>query len=114
VTFDGDDTNLHSIWDTDIPEKLVGGSKESDAQAWTKNLTKAIDDGVYKTQKALWLSGMSLNDSVSSSMVWARDSNAFVCTKVLPDGVEAVEKGDLADAYFDSVIDTVELQIAKG
>lgn len=114
VTFGGKDTNLHAIWDTNIPEKLVGGYSMSDAEAWTKNLTKALDSGVYADQKSSWLSGMSLNDSVSSSMVWARDANTFVCSKVMPDGVSAVEKGDLADAYYDSVVDTVELQIAKG
>jgi hypothetical protein len=114
VTFDGDNTNLHSVWDTSIPEKLVGGSKESDALLWSKNLTKAIDSGEYKGEKASWLSGMTLDDSVSSSLIWARDTNAFVCSKVLVGGVEAVEKGDLADAYYDSVVDTVELQIAKG
>lgn len=32
VTFGGDDTNLHAVWDTAIIEKFTGGSALSDAK----------------------------------------------------------------------------------
>ena len=32
----------------------------------------------------------------------------------MPDGVAALQKGDLYPTYYDKVIPTVELQIAKG
>lgn len=114
VTFANVTTNLHAIWDTQIPEKLVGGYAITDAEDWSKNLTSAIDKGIYTADKAAWLSGMTLNDSITSSMLWATDSNAFVCSVVIPKGVAAVETGDLAGAYYESAVDTVELQIAKG
>lgn len=47
-------------------------------------------------------------------MKWASDANAFVCTVVMPDGVAALQTGDLYPTYYNSVIGTIELQIAKG
>jgi hypothetical protein len=114
VTFDGEPTNLHAAWDTSIPEKLNGGEEESDAAAWSKNLTLAIKDGIFSSVKASWLFEMTLNDTTESALVWARDANAHVCTTVLPEGVEAVEGTDLGNAYFASAVDAVELQIARG
>ena len=111
---DGAITNLHHIWDTEIPEKLVGGYKISFAESWSKNLTEGINSGIYSDQKADWLSGTTLNDSVSTAMIWARDSNAYICSTVMPNGVAAVQGVDLGSAYYSSVIDIVELQIAKG
>lgn len=47
-------------------------------------------------------------------MVWATDSNAFVCSTVLPNGVSAVEAGDLStNGYYAAAIPVVQLQIAK-
>lgn len=111
---DGTITNLHHIWDSNIPEKLVGGSKISFAQEWSTNLTSALKTGKYANDKASWLSGTDISDATSSSMIWARDSNAYVCTAVIPGGVSAVETGDLGGVYYDGVVDVVELQIAKG
>ena len=105
---------MHAAWDTSIPEKLNGGEAESEAVDWSKNLTQAINDGIFKDEKASRLSGMTLNDTTTSSLLWARDANAQVCTTVIPDGVQAVEDVDLGEAYFESAIDTVELQIARG
>jgi hypothetical protein len=84
------------------------------AQEWSTNLTTALKTGKYASEKASWLSGADIKDATSSSMVWARDSNAYVCTAVMPGGVSAVETGDLGDAYYNGVVDVVELQIAKG
>ena len=39
VTYDGDSTNLHAIWDTNIPESIAGGSSMSTAKTWAANLT---------------------------------------------------------------------------
>lgn len=111
---DGTITNLHHIWDTNIPEKLVGGSTMTFAQSWAKNLTAAIKTGKYSSQKSSWLTGTNISDSTATSMIWARDSNAYVCSAVIPGGVTAVETGDLGGAYYSGVVSVVELQIAKG
>lgn len=113
VTFDGESTNLHAAWDTSIPEKINGGEDESDSLLWSRNLTQAIKDGVFKDEKASWLSGMTLNDTIDSALIWARDSNAQVCSVVLPNGAEQVEGMELGSTYYESTVDTVETQIAK-
>jgi hypothetical protein len=48
-------------------------------------------------------------------MIWARDTNAYVCSTVLPNGVPAVQGGvDLSGAYYNGSISVVQLQITKG
>lgn len=56
---------------------------------------------------------MDIDDAISSAMVWASDTNAFVCSEVMPNGVSATETVDLGGAYYTAVLPTVKLQIAK-
>lgn len=114
VTFDGDDTNLHHVWDTSMPEELGGGYALPDAQRWAANLTAEINNGSLASQAKSWLKGLDISDPKASAMIWARDANAYVCTVVMPDGALPLESGDLYPGYYDGAIDTVELQIAKG
>lgn len=113
VTYDGESTNLHHIWDTNMPEQLVGGYALADAKSWATTLTTAIKSGEYKSQAAGWLDGMDVDDAEASALVWASDTNKYVCSVVLPDGVSAVESGDLSGTYYDDSIDTIKLQVAK-
>lgn len=46
-------------------------------------------------------------------MHWATDSNAYVCSTVIPNGVSAVESTDLSGAYYKKAIPVIELQVAK-
>lgn len=46
-------------------------------------------------------------------MVWAADSNAFVCRAVIPDGVDATENVDLSGDYYGTVLPVVKLQFVK-
>jgi len=96
-----------------MPEQLVGGYSMSDAQKWAANLTSGINKGVYASEASSWLTGIDHSDTVSTAMVWATDSNAFVCSVVIPNGVSAVQGQELDGTYYDSVIGTIELQIAK-
>ncbi|KUJ06891.1 S1/P1 nuclease [Mollisia scopiformis] len=113
VTYAGTSTNLHHIWDTNMPEQLVGGYTLADAKTWAANLTTGIKTGTYKSSASSWLTGMDLSDPVSSSMIWAQDSNAYVCTTVMPNGVSSVENVDLSGDYYDTAIPVIEEQIAK-
>ena len=113
VTFNGYDTNLHASWDTQIPEELIGGYSMSDAQSWAANLTSEIQNGIYQSQASSWLNGLDINDAQSSAMGWANDANAFVCSTVVPNGWDSLENQELYPDYYNSVVDTVELQIAK-
>ncbi|OJD33978.1 s1 p1 nuclease [Diplodia corticola] len=113
VTYDGESTNLHHIWDSNMPEQLIGGYALSDAESWATTLTTAIKSGAYASEAAGWLDGMDVDDAQASALVWAQDTNKYVCSVVLPDGVSAVESGDLSGTYYDDSIDTIKLQVAK-
>ncbi|ESZ99132.1 hypothetical protein SBOR_0542 [Sclerotinia borealis F-4128] len=114
VTYAGVKTNLHAIWDTAIPEQYTGGYALSDAKTWATTLTTAIKTGTYSSLKAGWTENNDIDDPITSSMVWASDSNAFVCSTVLSKGVASVESGDLStNGYYTAAIPVVKLQIAK-
>jgi hypothetical protein len=96
-----------------MPEKYTGGSTISTAKTWATTLTTAIKTGTYSSSKSGWLTGIDLSDPVTTAMIWATDSNAFVCTTVMPNGVSAVENVDLAGDYYTSAMPVIEEQIAK-
>ncbi|KAF2680131.1 hypothetical protein K458DRAFT_407457 [Lentithecium fluviatile CBS 122367] len=113
VTFNNATTNLHRIWDSNIPEKLIGGFDLEDAEAWSKTLIGEIKTGKYANATKVWVQGMSANDSIASAMHWATDSNAYVCSTVVPEGQEGVENKELSGEYYDDAIPVVQMQIAK-
>lgn len=113
VTFDGYQSNLHADWDTHIPEKLIGGNDLSDAKTWAQDLVQQIATGKYQHQAPSWIKGDDIGNVIMTATRWASDANAYVCSVVMPDGAEALQEDDLYPRYYNSVIDTVELQIAK-
>ena len=113
VTFNGYKDNLHADWDTYMPEKLIGGSSLSDAQTWANELIQSIDSGSYESQASSWINGDTVSDVITTSTRWASDANAYVCSTVMPKGASALQSGDLYPKYYNSVIPTIELQIAK-
>ena len=114
VSFGSESTNLHHIWDTEMPEKLVGGYALSDAESWASTLTTDIKSGTYKSQASGWLTGIELDDPVTTTTKWASEANAYVCSIVLPKGESYYEGKDLSTTYYNGAIDTIELQIARG
>ncbi|KAF1974512.1 hypothetical protein BU23DRAFT_94690 [Bimuria novae-zelandiae CBS 107.79] len=113
VTFGGVVKNLHSVWDSSIAEKLVGGYTVDYARNWSTALVGEIEGGKYANVSRFWAEGMDVTDPVASAMVWARDSNAKVCTTVLPDGQAGVEGKELSGAYYENAAPVVEAQVAK-
>lgn len=97
-----------------MPEKLRGGYSLSDAQSWANDLISEIDNGDYESQKASWISGLNVNDAKGTALKWATDANTFVCSKVMPNGASTLENSsDLYPTYYNNVIDTIQLQVAK-
>ncbi|RMZ70990.1 s1 p1 nuclease [Pyrenophora seminiperda CCB06] len=113
VTFNGVKTNLHSIWDTAIPQKAYGSFSQATALALATNLTAEVKHGKFAAESKQWLAGLKTTDAVNSSMVWARDTNSFVCSTVIPNGPDAVFAQELSGAYYNSVIPVVTKQLAK-
>jgi hypothetical protein len=113
VTFNGAPTNLHSIWDTAIPQKAYGNFSHANALTLANKLTAEVKHGIFKKESKTWLNGLKAKDAVSSSMAWARDVNKFVCSTVMPDGPDAVFAQELSGAYWDTAIPIVTKQLAK-
>jgi hypothetical protein len=113
VNFSGTPTNLHHVWDTAIPEKLIGGYSLADAYEWADTLSTSIRSGAYKPLASEWLKGLDLSDPVATSLAWAEESNAYVCTTVLPNGVAGVQSQELSGAYYETAAPVIQLQIAR-
>ncbi|TKX19071.1 nuclease S1 [Elsinoe australis] len=114
VTFNGADRNLHGIWDTQIPERIRGASYTvAEAKQWAAELTTEVKSGDYAASSKSWKT-VNVNDAINQALAWSNEANDYVCTTVVPKGWTAVESGDLAtNGYYDSVVSTVELQIAR-
>lgn len=83
VRFDGADLNLHHVWDTSIPEKMVGGVRRrpyAEARRWADELGRGIVDGKFKAARDGWLVGMDLAKMEDTALAWARQGNAYVCS----------------------------------
>jgi len=96
-----------------MPEKYIGGYSLADAQSWANTIATAINSGAYSSQKAGWLTGMTLSDTTTSAMTWASDANTYVCTNALKGGVAALETGDLGGSYYTGNTAVIQLLIAK-
>ncbi|TDZ15621.1 Nuclease S1 [Colletotrichum orbiculare MAFF 240422] len=113
VEFDGTDTNLHAAWDTNIPQSISGGSSLAVAKEWASALSTEINSGEFRTAAKCWVQGVSVEDAEDVALKWASESNAFVCTVVLPEGRESVEGLDISGPYTTTAQPTVAMQIAK-
>jgi hypothetical protein len=56
---------------------------------------------------------MNLADPQGSALAWATESNALVCTAVMPNGVSALQSVDLSGSYTTGATPSVRLQVAK-
>lgn len=97
-----------------MPETYTsGGYALTDARTWATTLTTAIKTGTYASSAAGWLTGLDITDGVTSSMVWAKDTNAFVCSTVMPKGVSVITGTDLSGAYYTAALPIIKIQFAK-
>lgn len=83
VKWNSNEVNLHHVWDTSIPEKMLGPIHRKPYVAsiqWAANLTEQIKSGKYESDSKLWTGGLSLDDPITTAMGWANESNALVCT----------------------------------
>ena len=111
VRFHGRHTNLHSVWDTAIPEKHAGRADGMVAASiWAERLYEADPD----PDNSLTDECQDLDDAQTCALLWAGDANKFVCEYVLKDDVEGVKGMDLAGEYYEGAVPVVDEMIAKG
>ncbi|KAF9890408.1 hypothetical protein FE257_006076 [Aspergillus nanangensis] len=117
VTFDNrhTDTNLHSIWDTDIPHKINGlkhnlkhHDEKTAAAEWAYRL--------YSSGKLPPLPAedcVDVIDPLKCLLLWAGETNAINCAFVFKNGVEWLERENLGGEYYDGAVPVVEEQIRR-
>ena len=59
------------------------------------------------------MEGIDITDPVTTSLAWASETNAFVCTTVLPSGKDGVENQELSGSYYEAAVPVIQLQIAR-
>ncbi|RFU24611.1 hypothetical protein B7463_g11726, partial [Scytalidium lignicola] len=105
--------NLHSIWDTDIVHKINGlkhyekhNEEREAAQKWADSL-------FAEGQRSLRKECDDINNAERCAMEWAKETNAYVCSYVLANGIDWLESNDLGGEYYEGAAPIVESQIAK-
>jgi len=127
VVFDRQNHNLHSVWDTLIPKKIVEiagetgvfGSKgrwdlknETEAAyAWAEFLYARYARDARVAEK---VEHVCVHDAVECALRWAGEANAYVCSYVMEGGLEELGSKDLGEAYFEGAVPIVEEMIMKG
>ena len=111
VIFGRRHTNLHSIWDTAMPEKYAG---RADGMVAARMWAERLYEGDPDPGNSLTDECQSLDDAQTCALLWAGDANKFVCEYVLKDDVEGVEGIDLAGGYYEGAVPIIDEMIAKG
>ena len=111
VTWNGENTNLHSCWDTQMVEEAAGGENTTETlDSFSQTLITRIDRGNYSHEKYSWVSCNDVNAASNCALAWSQDANSFICEYVLRDDESGMElNGD----YYTGAQPIIELQLAK-
>lgn len=109
--------NLHGIWDTDIIHK-INGLKHSEKHNEEKEAAAKWADQLYAGNSAKGIHSAAdecnnIQDPESCSMQWASETNAFVCSYVMTNGIDWLENNDLGGDYYQGAVPVVEDRISK-
>ncbi|KAL8674655.1 MAG: hypothetical protein Q9168_000963 [Polycauliona sp. 1 TL-2023] len=111
VLWQGNITNLHATWDTQMVEKDAGGYGAAVITSYSQRLIAAIDHGAYASQKKSWVACTNVKTASKCALSWARDANGINCAYVLK--VDETDR-ELDGAYYEGAKPYIEMQIAKG
>lgn len=101
VTFDGKHTNLHSVWDSIMPNKHAGGDIDMlAARVWA--------DKLYDDSPLL----ECLDDATECALEWASEANQYVCSYVLKDDVDGLPD-DLSGEYYEGATEIIDRQVQR-
>ena len=100
VLFDGRHTNLHSVWDSLMPNRRAGADDEMQA-AWEWAQT------LYRDTP---LNDECVHDAAECGLAWASEANAYVCSYVL---AEEVQGRDLGGEYYSGAVPIIDEMVGK-
>lgn len=115
-------TNLHSAWDTLMIEKLidyqhpdkdhVAEGEKSAAGEWAEELFNDAEGNPELDENDCVALGDS-DRAVDCALTWAQESNNYICSYVLKDGVAAVEGHELSGEYYKGAVPIIKSQITR-
>jgi hypothetical protein len=117
VKFEGQDTNLHFIWDVSILHKRTNSSESGQVEAakkWADELygrsrTRVMTlEQIMGQYPAALAGGFDVADAEKYMLSWAQQVNAFVCQYVLRGGTAAVAGKELSGDYFEGAVPIVD------
>ncbi|KAF9456804.1 nuclease Le1 [Collybia nuda] len=130
VKCSGSTTNLHSVWDSGMINKLLAESYGGSVTTWADNLATRIKSGAYAASAGSWITCSSttsparrnIGDDITGllwsraitplhcPLVWAQDSNTYDCSFVF----SFTTGSDLCTSnYYTNAVPIIESQIAK-
>ncbi|KAF4623210.1 hypothetical protein D9613_002016 [Agrocybe pediades] len=131
VKCSGSTSNLHSVWDSGIINKLLAANYSNSVPVWSNNLIARIKTGAFKSLASNWISCSSVTEPLSRRnieddiagilhpraitplecpLVWAQESNAFDCSFVFN---FSTGQDLCTSSYFTNAVPIIEMQIAK-
>lgn len=107
-------TNLHHVWDSSIAEKHQGGSAIRHAVGWADTLHSEIESGKYTGSREGWSTCVNPANAEECALIWATESNKWMCDYVLPATFPAGFEGqELSGDYFQGAVPIVDELVAK-
>lgn len=110
----GEKENLHSVWDTDIPHKILGikhrlkqNEEKEPAVKWATKLFQS------QGLRPLHAECADTQKPMKCSMLWAAETNRLNCDFVFKNGIEWLTENDLGGEYYEGAAPIVETQILK-
>lgn len=124
VLFHNRQSNLHSVWDSLIPEKHVGGKTFRHAVQWTNDLHAMLADvgGKFNTVRNTWGSGcfpveegeiVDGDLAMKCALAWANEVNQYVCSHVFDKEPKEMTGRELGDEYYENARHVVEELVAR-
>lgn len=110
VLWNGDDTNLHHTWDTEMVEELAGGYSDSIISSFAASLVKEINSGDYASEAASWVTCDTPADASKCALGWATEANKINCAYVLK--TDETDK-ELSGAYYTGAKPYIKLQLSR-
>ncbi|PPQ98891.1 hypothetical protein CVT24_003522 [Panaeolus cyanescens] len=129
VKCSGSTTNLHSLWDSGLINKLLSQQYSGSVTSWSSALATRIKSGTYRTQASSWISCSSTTarartmekdlehhfhpraiQPLQCPLVWAADSNKLDCSHVF---TYSSGQDLCTSSYYTDAVPIIETQIAK-
>jgi hypothetical protein len=108
-------TNLHSVWDTLIPDAIIGLPNRASyqqikdgARRWAALLVPESNNSTLQEAECV-----DVEDPERCSLEWAKEVNAFNCKYVLKNGLAWFEGKDLSGEYYEGAKPIVEYLVGK-